>query len=333
MRRSWGHFAVVLNRNAKKVNEKVEELSRELVAPEDLFLSASAEDSRSIAATIIERGYETVFAGGGDGTVMHLINELARFPVERQPAVGILKLGTGNAMARMVSSGNLAGDLKSYIHSATREVIVISLIEVEGRRCPFTGIGFDAEVLNDYVYVKEHLGHGPFSPVAKGLGGYFLAFFGRSLPRTLGRRFRGEKPHLKVTVSSGECECLRHDGTIASSHGQGTVVYDGPVAVAMAGTVPFYGYGLKILPYAGVNPARFHLRVISELPIAKGLANLRKVWVGEYRSRYFHDYLASHVTLSLSSEVPFQIGGDAAGTRNHVTFRVVPNCVRLLKLL
>ncbi len=78
-----GRFAVVLNRNAKKVTEKVEELSGELVPPDDLFLSSSAEESEVIARTIVERGYEAVFAGGGDGTVMHIINQLATYPLEQ----------------------------------------------------------------------------------------------------------------------------------------------------------------------------------------------------------------------------------------------------------
>ena len=50
-----GRFAVVLNMNAKKVTQEVEEISSELVPPEDLFLSASQEDSRRIAQTLVAR--------------------------------------------------------------------------------------------------------------------------------------------------------------------------------------------------------------------------------------------------------------------------------------
>jgi len=326
-----GRFAVVLNRNAKKVTKEVAEMSGELVPPEDLFLSASAEESQEIARTIIERGYETVFAGGGDGTVMHLINQLARYPLDRQPAVGILMLGTGNAMARMVSSGNLKGDLKTYIRSATREVVPISLVETEGIRCPFSGIGLDAEILNDYRTTKEKLGSGKMKPVIQTLAGYFFAIFTRTVPTRTMKALRGQIPMVRAVVKRGEAVKLGPDGQVLRTYGPGDLLYEGPMTIALAGTVPFYGYGFRILPFATRDAGRMQLR-IGHMMAASILAQLPQIWKGEQPGG-IQDWLVEEVELTTDVQVPFQIGGDAHGYRHQVTFNTIPNAVRLLRLL
>ncbi len=326
-----GRFAVVLNRNAKKVTREVAEMSGELVPPEDLFLSSSAGDSQEIARIIIERGYETVFAGGGDGTVMHLINQLARYPLDRQPAVGILMLGTGNAMARMVSSGNLKGDLRTYIRSATREVVPISLLETEGIRCPFTGVGLDAEILNDYRTTKEKLGSGKLKPVVQTLAGYFLAIFTRTVPTRTVKALKGQIPIVRAVVKRGDAVKLGPDGQVIRSYGPGDLLYEGPMTIALAGTVPFYGYGFKILPFATREPNRMHLR-IGHMMAASILAQLPQIWKGEQPGG-IQDWLVEEVEISTDVDVPFQIGGDAHGYRRQVVFNTIPNAVRLLRLL
>lgn len=325
-------FAVVLNKNAKKVTDDVTQIFSEIVPPEDLFLSASAEDSETIARTLVERQYETVFSGGGDGTVMHLVNQLARYPLEEQPAIGILKLGTGNAMARMVSSSNVKGDIKTFIRSATREVVPISLVETEGIRCPFTGVGIDAEILNDYRFAKDNWGTSALKPLVQSVGGYFLAFLARTAPRMAGNAIMGQRIEVRVTVEEGDAQRVEPGGQLGESFGPGSVLYQGPLTIALAGTVPFYGYGMKILPYATMDPQRMHLRV-SDISAAHALSILPAIWKGEAEDEKLHDFLATSVRIELSQEVPFQIGGDAAGLRTNVTFRTIPSCVRLLRLL
>ncbi len=327
-----GGFAVVLNRNAKKVTEKIEEISGELVHPQDLFLSSSAEDSEKIAQTLIERGYEAVFAGGGDGTVMHLINQLARYPLEQQPVVGILKLGTGNAMARMVSSGNLAGDLQTYIRSETRDYLELSLVEADGQRFPFAGLGIDAEILNDYKTVKENVGGSVMAPVVQSVGGYFLGIFTRTIPRRTTKALRRVTSNVKAVVTKGRATRLGAEGKVLEEFGPGDLLYDGPVAISMVGTVPFYGYGMKVLPFATNDPERMHLR-ISTIGSAKALYRLPSIWKGEYVGKDIIDFLVQGVELTFAEEIPYQVGGDAAGYRTHVSFDTVPRAVRLLRLL
>src|SRR5437867_272207 len=111
-------IAVLLNANARAVNERVRSEIAKFVPPEDVFYSRSLEDAQAIARTVVARGYSTVFVGGGDGTFCGFLNAihdrmsatgrggsrgglaLALRPApKRGPRFGVLKLGTGNSLA------------------------------------------------------------------------------------------------------------------------------------------------------------------------------------------------------------------------------------------
>src|SRR5437870_1647488 len=108
--------AVLLNANAGAVTDRLRRELENFVPPEDIFYSRTIEDARGIARTVLERGYATVLTGGGDGTFVAYVNclfeeasqsqvmvsgggavQLARHRF-RIPRVGVLKLGTGNAV-------------------------------------------------------------------------------------------------------------------------------------------------------------------------------------------------------------------------------------------
>src|SRR3954453_20640208 len=76
--------AVLLNGNARAVTEQLRRELEQFVPPEDLFFSRSFEDARSIARTVLDRGYATVLTGGGDGTFVGYLNcileEATRLP-------------------------------------------------------------------------------------------------------------------------------------------------------------------------------------------------------------------------------------------------------------
>ena len=325
-------FAVILNANAKRVSREVEELVGEVVPPEDLFLSSSAEEAASITEEIVRRGYPSVFAGGGDGTVMDFLDQISRVAPERRPAVGILKLGTGNAMARMVSSGNVFADLKTFSATTPRDVFSLGLLEAEGRRFPFAGLGLDAEILNDYRMLKEAARSRIGKRIAQNVSGYFVAFFLRTFPRMVHRAVLNRHPQVRAVALDEPVLLVAPDGTELKRFRPGETFYEGKAISSFAGTVPYYGYGLKILPLAGTDPQRMHLR-IAELSVFRALAALRHLWRGTYVGPGLHNYLAPSVRLEFDREMPFQIGGDAEGVRQSVELHMVPEAVRLLHLL
>ncbi len=61
----------------------------------ELMLPHSAAEAQEQARDAIQRGCDTVFAGGGDGTIHNIVQVLANTPV----ALAILPLGTANALA------------------------------------------------------------------------------------------------------------------------------------------------------------------------------------------------------------------------------------------
>ena len=325
-------FAVILNANARRVSQEMAEQVGEVVPPEDLFLSSSAEEAATIADEIVRRGYGTVFAGGGDGTVMDFINHISRVPPDQRPAVGILKLGTGNAMSRMVSSGNVLADLSTFSATTPLDVFPLGLVEAEGRRFPFFGLGLDAEILNDYRAVKLAARGRLMKRIAENVSGYFFAFGVRTLPRMLARTLLRRQPRVRAIAMDEPVLLVAPDGTELRRYAPGETFFEGKVLSSFAGTVPYYGYGLKSLPLAGTDPRRMHLR-IAKMGIVRAISCIRSLWQGTYSGSGINNYLAAAVRLEFDRDMPFQVGGDAEGYRREIEFRMVPDAVRLLHLL
>src|SRR5205823_13616188 len=100
--------AVVLNARARHVTRDIIEQARELVPPTDLFISGDLAAARDIARTVVETGYDVVLAGGGDGTFTRCVTDVHATAAQLglpAPAVGVLRLGTGNAVADAIGVG------------------------------------------------------------------------------------------------------------------------------------------------------------------------------------------------------------------------------------
>src|SRR5512142_3138195 len=105
-------IAVVVNGNAKSVNEDVIATLDQILAGGDLFVSRRIEEGPEIARTIVERGYGTVLTGGGDGTFTVMVTEVVREADRRgvrRPRFGLLRLGTGNSLAWVVGASQAKG--------------------------------------------------------------------------------------------------------------------------------------------------------------------------------------------------------------------------------
>ena len=323
-------FAVLLNANAKRVSGAIREMVSEVVDPEDIYYSSSQEESGRITQQIVDKGYSTVFAGGGDGTVIDFMDRISRYPAAQRPMVGILMLGTGNAMARMVSSGYILEDLKSFSVNASRDGINLALLEAENRRFTFGGLGIDAEILNDYRDLKSRHRSGLRKSIAQSLGGYFFSFIFKTLPRLLRRQVFKNEVTVKVTALAPGNSAITFAGE-GRTYAEGEVLYEGKAIVAMVGTVPYYGYGMKVMPFAGKDPARAHLRVGS-ISMWRAIFGFHKLWNGTYEGPGIHDFLITAVRVETDRPMPYQVGGDAADYRQQVDFVVVPEAIKLVHL-
>jgi diacylglycerol kinase family enzyme len=326
-------FAVLLNGNARQVDDETRRALASVVPEEDLFLSRSLADARRIADTVISRGYGTVFTGGGDGTFVGWVNQILDRAERRRatpPRFGVLALGTGNAVAGVVGARTDAHveNLTAFARGETTRLRRLDLLVCDGRRTPFAGVGIDAAVLNDYRWLKSHLEKTRLSRAALGVPGYALAIGLRSAPRYLVER----RPSYCEIVNVGG-PAFRLDGRghqIGPAIQHGELLYAGACTMAAASTVPFYGFGLKAFPYACSRPGAMQLRVLTELSLATLLVNLPSIWSGEFAHPGVVDFHAERVSLQFERPVPLQVGGDAEGWRDEVTFGMAPRPVDLL---
>lgn len=335
--------AVLLNANARNVSEGLRRELENFVPPDDLYFSRSFDDARSIARVVLDRGYRTVLCGGGDGTFVGYVNclydqaispgafsaagafKLAQLPAHllRLPRVGALKLGTGNAVADFSgASGERVGVLEDILRARSGEVSSsrpLHLLVHDGKRAPFAGLGIDAKLLNDYVSMKERFGSG-------GLG-YFCSIVGKTLPAYVWER---GAPNVQVVNLGGPAQRIGADGKPAGGAIQpGEVIYRGPCKIAAAGTVPNYGFGFQIFPFALRAPGKFQLR-LTAISVPTILRNLRTLWRGGPPPAGVLDFHCDKVRIDFDRPMPLQVGGDAEGYRRSVVLEMAERPLDLL---
>lgn len=331
--------AVLLNANARKVTRKVVRSLSHVVPQEDLFVSESLQDARRIAQLVVDRRYATVFTGGGDGTFVGFMNEIYRqleirsryFP-QAAPRFGVLKLGTGNGLSSLVNASSLRGDgfLDDVVRARAGEVPGyrrLDLLQIEGKRTPFAGLGVDGKLLNDYIWVKENLGKGALKGMLTGPGGYLTSVALRTLPHYVTNSTLVEAEVFNT--SRVPVQRLNPDGTVMGEVAPGELMYRGRIMMCAAATIPFYGFNFRMFPFAGRTPGHMHLR-LAAVTAAETVVNLTKLWKGRWFNDRIFDFQADDVTIKFARPMPFQIGGDAEGYRSELRIQVAEEPVQLV---
>lgn len=323
--------AVVVNGNAKSVTDEVIETLDQILDSGDLFVSRRVEESEQIARTLVDRGYGTILTGGGDGTftvVVTAVVKEARRRNARLPRFGLLRLGTGNSLAWVLGAGQtgeqgasgrraLAADLARLRSDAGSRAL--RLVEAEGMISPFCGFGIDAVVLRDYGAVKQRLSHGPLKRLAPGMISYAIAATTRTIPSYVVRK----TPHCRVINEGTDAVRIGEKGAVVGPPmRRGAVIYEGPTKIAAASTIPYYGFGFRMFPYADERPDRMHLRLSTISPLGF-VKNFKAIWRGEFDDlTTVFDYLVDDVTVEMDPPTSFQIGGDVRGDRARVRIRL-----------
>jgi diacylglycerol kinase family enzyme len=322
---------VILNGNARRVSPRLVKNFRALVPPRDLFISRSPEEGTAIAQQLVRAGYERIMSGGGDGTFVQTVNDIIAYTrslncdPEREllrayPQIGVLRLGTGNALATVCGATRPTRDLMRLRDGRVGPPIPVDMIVAEGKRFPFAGFGYDGELLNDYIWLKERVSNPALKALFHSVAGYFLALGLRTIPRHL----RGGAVDTPMRIIALEpafyVDPLNNDMLV--EHPAGSILFEGQATVASVGSVPFYGYAMRVFPFAGQKPGTFQLRVAS-MSVGRVLANLGAIWRGSYRDpRGVFDFLCSRNRIESDAPLPFQIGGDGAGYRTSLEFNV-----------
>jgi diacylglycerol kinase family enzyme len=329
-----GAVAVVLNKNARAVTRRRIARIQALHGAADVYVSSSAKDCRQIAATIIDRGYGTALLGGGDGTFVCCLNDLvlaSRLTGRPLPRLGVLRLGTGNALGYYlgVSPPTPAGLAEELARARRPDAFEreLPLLSVDGRLTPFAGTGLDSQILEDYAATTRtldllRLGRMLGSPLR-----YALAVALRSVPRFMVRRL----PHVEVINAGGPAYAIGPDGQPDGvPMPRGTVLFRGPCTLAGAATVPCYGFGVRIFPFADLRRDMFHVRC-TDASALETLAHLPSVMRGTYKSPSLRDFLCDAVEIHMETPVPMQLGGDLLKERrDFMRIEMAPRAVRML---
>ncbi len=323
-------IAVVVNGNAKSVTEEVISTLDQILDAGDLYVSRRIEDADAIARSLLDRGYDTILTGGGDGTFTVVVTAVVKESKRRgiaPPRFGLLRLGTGNSLAWVVGSSPpgkgpllaraLSADVARLRSDAGSRML--PLIEAEGLLSPFCGFGVDANVLGDYAATKKALSHGPLKRFAPGILAYALAATTRTLP---GYLFK-PTPHCRVVNRGGDALRIGKLGAIVGAPiKSGDVIYEGPATIASMSTIPYYGFGFRMFPFAEDRPGKMQLR-ISTASTATFVRHFPAIWRGEhYDPEEIFDFFVDEVDVELDPPTNFQVGGDIQGPRASVRVKL-----------
>ena len=341
-------LAVVLNHNANKVNERVAKRLRSLLpSTTDFYYSHTLEEAEAFARQIVHKGYGTVISGGGDGTLTNLINQVCHSideanerrvqrarsfgeiqPLLQYPEFGLLKLGTGNGLSATVGARNPREDLHKLLTGPRHRPVEVDMITCEGQKFFFGGIGYDARILNDYIALKKWAAKSPtMKRVTATALGYLISALGRSVPGFLKNGYTQE---VRVVNTGDDCYFMDpRRGDRAVPVAKGAVLFEGQASLVGVGTSPYYGFGFKIFPFAGMMPGFMHLRVATTPPL-DAVANLPKLWRGHLRTPTMLDFCAKSVRIECAKPAPYQHSGDGQGLRQSLDFAVAERPVKLV---
>ncbi|HEY1556159.1 MAG TPA: diacylglycerol kinase family protein [Kofleriaceae bacterium] len=310
----------IVNGNARGLGGRMRgKLERAL--PHAVRFTDSLDDARTTIRAEIRRGVDVLVLGGGDGTVvmgLALLAEACRGAGRAEPAVAILRLGSGNAIADTLgSSDDAVGDLVRIARGegARRRV---PMLETLGVRAPFVGVGVDALLLEDHAAIARVVDRVPGARrLVGGATRYALSVALRSLPRFAA----GGRPHAVVTNLGAPALEMSRAGMTGRQERAGSVLWRGACTLVAGATIPFFGFGLKMFAFASQRAGTFHLRC-GDAGLFEILRNTPAAFRGEYFSDHVSDFLCERVAIELDRETAVEAGGELLGRRDRIELAV-----------
>ena len=317
------------NTHAKRVTQARVDAFRAALPEARVYECSSFEEGERHADALVKSPPRVLFCGGGDGTIVALLNSLRKRGASKFPLIGLFKLGTGNGWPSAVGARSYETELRGLpalcLDAPSRH---FQLCEVEGKLCQFAGVGWDATLLHDYNLNLEKRKPGALSArFAKGLGGYLYSLFRITVPDEL-RRARKAPTTLKVE-NLGEpamtFDAQRQRVLLPASQ---TTLYEGKMSIATVGIEPYWGGKFMAFPHALAVPGRMNFRVYDR-HVLTGVNNMFNLWFGKELAGMY-DWWVTGVRLHLSRPMPFEVGGDVMGTREVIDFKMAAETVDLI---
>ncbi|MBL8622837.1 MAG: hypothetical protein JNK64_16090 [Myxococcales bacterium] len=302
---------VLINRRAGRAGPRM--LAALRAATPRLIVTDSAAEADEALAELVATGARRIVLGGGDGTLVAGLAAIARAATAHgapEPVVGVLALGTGNAVARTIGArAPRPADVGAALARAeVAAPIELPMLDLLGRRAPFCGFGLDAQLVADADAVATTLARARVRlPAALR---YALAVPLVSVPRFV----RTARPTVTIHRRGAAAHV---DGAAATD----AVLWSGACTLAACSTIPYFGFGLQMFAFARTRADRFQVRA-GDPGLGEVVASAPAAFRGRYRSPRVHDFLCDAVTLALDRPAPFEIAGDVVGTLASVDVRL-----------
>jgi len=326
--------AILLNANARGVGPSTSKLIGQLLPDAEVFLSHNLSEAQELAKKILIVSYNPVLLGGGDGTLMGFLEALLKASKQLKqplPELGLLRLGTGNAIAEWTGQRQgkhaLSRALRHVAKESQRTHKSLNLVEFDNRIAPFAGAGLDGKVLGDYVKFQERSSQKPWKPWARGLKGYVASVAFQTIPYYVRHP---TQIHCQVHNLGKTAHRVHPDGSLGPPLAQGALLYEGMASMVAASTIPFYGYGMRMFPFAERLPGSMHLRICNLNSIPRLLLNLHALWKGRWFPQGMHDFVVQEVQVTCAQPMPCQVGGDAAKERDNMHLKLSETSIPLI---
>lgn len=327
--RNPGRYAVMLNANAKRWTGELHQSVLRWVAAKDLFLTDDFRQAERTVDRLVTEDYEAIFTGGGDGTIVYLMNAIeerirsGKVSREDAPPVGVLRMGTGNAIATWLECGKIVDDLRVLRSGAPLVVYEADMIESAGRAFPFAGFGWDAFILNDYDAFKAAVRDTAAENFATGLGGYAASIASRTIPRVV---MEGST-RIRITTLD-HCVQIAPNGDELRSFDADHVIFEGPVKIVSCSSIPYWGFNVRMFPHAVGRRGYFQVRTFNG-SVRSILSHLPSFWRGEVTDGT-SDFMCKHVQLEvLDGSLAYQVAGDPEGRERVVEWKTTEHSRRL----
>ncbi len=256
----------------------------------DLVYTAEPGEATDVAASARQHGYDRVVAAGGDGTV----NAVARGLLGAPLPLGILPLGSGNALARSLSIPLRPMAAIGCLPSAASRSIDVGRIG-EDAFLSTAGIGIDAEVCHRF--------------------------------NRTGARARGLWPYVFNSVRA----ILRYEPEEVVLMFPGKQWQEvTPFLLVIANTAQ-YGYGVTIAPGACPDDGVLDVCVIQDLTVMRALLHGRRLFDGTIDQMPGVTITrTNHLIVRCGTDRRIQVDGESGTGEGEMVVEVLPRALEVL---
>jgi diacylglycerol kinase family enzyme len=258
----------------------------EILGAEIRGLDTTCREDFEVCARDAAQQADVVVAAGGDGTISDLLNTLDL----RESVLGLLPLGTGNALAWALGLiGPIEAAARQIRDGAVRPGDLV-LVD-NGRRGYLVSVGFDGAVIQERDVRPPRCG---------GWAGYVQLCL-----RLLRRRRCTFGARLDLDATRIELDRLFN------------------VAVVKE---PYYGYGLRMVPGARLDDGQLHVRCLRGRLVEPALAGLSGSTVG---NRFGRSLRGARLAIETDRPVWLQCDGTTGWEAQRFEFVVQPAAWRI----